>query len=248
MIDLNINSKKPDKKLSDIINGLIDDALEKDNAAKPKREYIGMSELGDECLRRVYYNTMDAPQKKLKGSKLRIFETGHIFEEILAVRWLRAAGFYIETHNGSGEQLGVETVEGIIQGHLDGILRWGPEIPDLVYPAGWETKALNNKGWKNIVKNGLRLGEPKYYGQIQLYMGYFELTNFLFTAINKDTEELYPEIIKFELSEAQAFSDRGVKLIEACRAEEPPPRMCPSASFFQAKWCQFVDVCFKDEK
>lgn len=245
MIDLNHKQKQSSPiKLATLINGLIDEALERERETQPKREYIGMSELGDECLRRVYYNTMDAPRKKLKGSKVRIFETGHVFEA-MAARWLRAAGFVLMSHEINGGQIRVSTADNIIKGHLDGVIISGPDI-GVAYPIGWETKALGDKWWKQIVKNGLEIANPKYYGQMQLYMAYQKLDNFLFTAINKNTEELYPEIIPFYPLSAQTFSDRGVNLIHACREGVPPKRMCPSASFFEAKWCEFVNVCFKD--
>lgn len=246
MIDLNHKQKQAlPIKLATLINDLIDGALEREREAQPKREYIGMSELGDECLRRVYYNTINAPRKKLKGSKVRIFETGHVFEAMVFV-WLNNAGFSLIASGEYGDQFEVTTANGLIKGHLDGIIFSGPDI-GVAYPIGWETKALGDKWWKQIVKNGLEIANPKYYGQMQLYMAYQKLDNFLFTTINKNTEELYPEIIPFDPLSAQAFSDRGVNLIHACREGMPPKRMCPSASFWEAKLCEFVDVCFKDQ-
>jgi hypothetical protein len=255
MIDFNHNSHfvpgraahKSDPKPGELINALIDAALEQERSQQPEREYIGMSELGDECLRRVYYNAEKAPRKEHKGSRLRIFETGHTFEAMVA-RWLIQAGFDLRTKNGKGDPIGMATASGNIQGHVDGYLLTGPAVPTLMYPGIWENKALANKYWKPIVKNGLRIAEPRYYGQVQTYMGYFETANCLFSAINKDTEEIYWEIIRFYLSEAQRFSDRGVAVIQALHAGVPPDRICPNMTFFEARMCDFAEFCFRDER
>ena len=251
MIDLSHGSRyvpgKPGGKapiqIGELINSMIDGALERERAAQPERDYIGMSELGDECLRRVFYNAEKAPRKAFDGSKLRIFETGHVYEAMVA-RWLRAAGFWLET----GEQLEAWAANGAIKGHIDGYAGNGPHYPGLLYPFIWENKALGSKWWKLIVKNGLQQAEPKYYGQVQTYMGYFETQNALFSAVNKDTEEVYWEIIKLDLAEAQRFSDRGVTVINALETGVPPERICPNATFQQAKWCSFVDYCFRDAR
>lgn len=253
MIDLSHKSGyvpgKPGGKrapqIGELINSLIDDALERERAAQPERDYIGMSELGDECLRRVFYNAEKAPRKPFDGSKLRIFETGHVYEAMVA-RWLRAAGFrlaFTEDH-----QFEASTANGAIKGHIDGYCDDGPHCPSLLYPFIWENKALGSRWWKLIVKNGLQQAEPKYYGQCQLYIAYFEMQNALFSAVNKDTEEVYWEVVKLDLAEAQRFSDRGVAVINALGIGVPPERLCPNATFMQAKWCSFVDYCFRDAR
>lgn len=254
MINLSHNSNyvpgRPGGKVApqvgDVINQLIDEALERERSAQPERDYIGMSELGDECLRRVFYNAEKAPGKPFDGSKLRIFETGHLYESMVA-QWLIAAGFQLWTDDGV-EQFEAETADGMIKGHIDGQLLGGPYLPGLIYPAIWENKALGSKWWRFIIKNGLQQAEPKYYGQIQLYMGYFEVQNTLFSAVNKDTEEVYWDVLKFDLAEAQRFSDRGVSVIQSLRAGVPPERLCPNPTFFQAKWCRYVDFCFGDQR
>jgi hypothetical protein len=258
MIDLNHNSRyvpgrahnKPHvPQIGELINGLIDEALERERAAQPERDYIGMSELGDPCLRRVFYGAEKALAKPFEGSKLRIFETGHVYEAMVA-RWLRAAGFSLHTHDelDDGSDYEVATYEGIIKGHIDGFADDGPRYPGLVYPFIWENKALGSKWWKLIVKNGVQFQEPKYYGQCQLYIGYFEVQNALFSAVNKDTEEVYWEIIPFDLAEAQRFSDRSVDVINALDVGVPPARICPNPTFFEAKWCRHADFCFGDER
>jgi hypothetical protein len=233
--------------IGEFVNGLIDDALERERATEPKRDYIGMSTLGDPCLRRVFYDAENAPGEPFGGARLRIFETGHVYEAMVA-RWLRAAGFTLWTVDESGKQIGVETAGGRVKGHIDAYCTAGPVCPGLVYPFIWENKALGSKWWKPIVKNGLQFAEQKYYGQIQVYVGYFEVQNALFSAVNKDTEEVYWEIITLEMPEAQRFSDRSVAVIHALDADVPPERVCPNATFYEARICRHAKHCFEDAR
>ena len=231
------------RSLVETLNHLIDGALEIEHAQQPERDYIGMSELGDECLRRVYYAAVKAPRKPLTGSRLRIFEAGHIYEE-LAASWLRRAGFELLTHDHQGQEF--RFTDGQISGGIDGVLIGGPDLPKLVYPALWENKSLGRKWWTGVVKIGVRLQFPKYYGQAQLYMAHAELPCCLWTAQNKDTCELYAEVIPFDLAEAQRFNDRGVEVVRAMQSGDPPARLCPNNSFFESKFCDFAEHCWKD--
>lgn len=248
---LDFNSKTQGRitaqaELSRALNGLIDRALEQERAAQPDRGYVGMSELGDPCLRRVYYNAIGAPRRPLDGAKLRIFEAGHLYES-MAARWLRLAGFELVTADSQGRQLRVTQADGRISGGIDGLLLSGPsDLPQFFYPALWENKSLKAKWWNIFVKSGVRKAEPKYYGQVQMYMGYFNLEVCLFTAENKDTSEIYPEIIPYDRAEAQRYSDGGVAVIRAIEVGEPPPRIASSAAYFVCEWCDFRDECWRE--
>ena len=137
---------------------------------------------------------------------LRIFEAGHRGEDIVA-DWLRFAGFDLRTERADGRQFGFSALGGRFKGHIDGCLVAGP-VP-LAYPALWENKALGASSWKDVVKRGLTLSKPVYAAQIALYQAYLELPNpALFTALNRDTMELYCELIPFDAGLAQTMSDR----------------------------------------
>ena len=146
---------------------------------------------------------------------LRIFEAGHRGEDIVA-DWLRLAGFDLRTERADGRQFGFSALDGRFKGHIDGCLVAGP-VP-LAYPALWENKALGAASWKDVVKRGLTLSKPVYAAQIALYQAYLELPNpALFTALNRDTMELYSELVPFDPSLAQTMSDRAVEVVRVER-------------------------------
>lgn len=253
MLDLNhgsgcdygrLNAPPP---LQSRINTLIDSAIIAERNHAPKRDYLGASRIGEPCSRRLAYEVMNTPldpDKETSGQTYRIFEAGHVFEN-LSIRWLRIAGFNLLTHKKDGGQFGFSTANGRIRGHIDGVIIGGPDI-GLVWPALWEHKALGNKGWTDLVKKGLRESKPIYWAQVHIYMAYMELTCCLFTALNKDTEELWHEAVTFDPAEAQHQSDKAVDVLRAVDAGELPPRFASNADFYLCRFCPYAQRCWRN--
>jgi hypothetical protein len=65
----------------------------------------------------------------------------------------------------------------------------------------------------------------------------------LFTALNKDSSELYFELIPFDSEAAQKYSDRAVQVIQASGNNEQMPCILADPSFFKCKMCGFRNVC-----
>ncbi len=228
------------------VNALIDEALVAANQAQPPREYLGGSRIGEPCARRLVFELTHTPKdadKKFDGAILRIFAAGHQFEA-LAINWLRAAGFDLRTERKDGRQFGFNVAGGKLRGHIDGVIVGGPEV-GVTWPALFEHKALKQKSWTDLVKRGLKAGKPVYWGQVQLYMAYMELPVTLFTAMNKDTQELYHEVVSLNGAEAQALSDKAVNIIRAAEAGELPPRMAANFDFYLCRWCDFTERCWE---
>lgn len=66
----------------------------------------------------------------------------------------------------------------------------------------------------------------------------------LFTAINKDTAELYHELAPFDAALAQAMSDKAVRIIRATEAGELLPRIAQSPGFHECRFCDWQDRCW----
>jgi hypothetical protein len=65
----------------------------------------------------------------------------------------------------------------------------------------------------------------------------------LFTALNKDTSELYHELIPFDTEAAQRYSDRAVQIIKASENNELMPYISSDSLFYRCKMCGFRDEC-----
>ena len=229
------------------INTLLDTALEAERANQCPRDYLGASRIGEPCSRRLVYevtHTPPDPGKDFEGRVLRIFAAGHVFED-LAIRWLRHAGFDLRTQTQAGGQFGFETAGGRIRGHVDGVIVDGPKI-GLEWPVLWEHKALKASSWSDTAKKGVQLSKPVYFGQMQIYMAYMGLGSALFTALNKDTCELYHEHVPFDPAAAQALSDKAVDVLRAADAGDLLPRIAAHADFYLCRFCPFSTRCWTE--
>jgi hypothetical protein len=230
------------------INTLIDVALEAEHRSKPARTYLGGSRIGEPCARRLAYEVTLTPVdvgKDFDGARLRVFDAGHQFED-LTICWLQAAGFDLRTRGRDGRQYGFSIAGGRVRGHIDGVFVGGPGV-GIAWPALFEHKALNQTSWTDLVKRGLRQSKPIYFAQCQLYMAYMELEVALLTAMNKDTQELYHEVVPFEPSEAQKLSDKAVDILRAIEAEELPPRIAVAPDFYLCRMCPYARRCWEGD-
>jgi hypothetical protein len=225
------------------INALLDAKLIEKHRSQEKRNYLGASMLGDECIRKIQLQYMkhgiDVPVQNL-----RTFAIGHCLEDLIA-EWMILAGFDLKTRDENGEQFGFSVADGKIAGHVDGIIFAGPDF--CRYPLLWECKTLNNKSWNDTQKRGVLVSKPIYFSQVQLYMAYLGLEEnpCVFTALNKDTSELYHELIVFDAEAAQRYSDRAVQIIKATENNELLPCISNDSAFYRCKMCGFRNQCFK---
>jgi hypothetical protein len=228
------------------VNTLIDAAITAERQRTPPRDYLGASHIGEPCSRRLVYEFTGTPPdegKDFDGRVLRIFEAGHVFET-LSIRRLRAAGFNLRTTKGDGGQFGFSAAGGKFRGHIDGVIVAGPDI-GINWPVLWEHKALNAKSWNDLKKRGLKDSKPLYYAQVQIYMAYLEVPVTLFTALNKDTQELFHEIVPFDAAHAQALSDKAVAILRAAESHQLPPRIASAPDFYLCQFCPFSKRCWE---
>ncbi len=240
-------------QLHEVMTAHIDAALAAERAGQASRTYLGASRLGVACDRALQFEFAGAPAdpgRNFDGRVLRIFEIGHVLED-LAIRWLRLAGFDLHTRTRSGGQFGFSVCAGQIQGHVDGIIMGAPHDLDLSFPMLWECKTMNAQNWRDCVKRGVSVAKPVYAAQMAIYQAYMESTvegisrnPALFTAINKDTQELWFELIPFDAALAQRASDRAVKIITATEHGELLPRSFSDQAHFECRICAWQDRCW----
>lgn len=244
LLDFNHREKPPG--FAEGVNALIDQALVTENDARPTRDYLGGSRLGDACTRRLQYEYLKTPKDEgggFSGKSLRIFALGHVLED-LAIEWLRQAGFDLRTRNRHGDQFGFSVAGGRVQGHADGVVVAAPN--GMAVPALWECKSANARNWRAIEKHGVVKAKPIYAAQIALYQAYLGLTETpaLFTAINKDSCEIWHELVPFDGALAQAASDKAVQILRACDAGEQLPRHTTDPEHFECRICSYAARCW----
>lgn len=221
-------------------------------AAQPRREYLGGSYVGGDCERAIQYQFAMAPVdegKDFPPNILRVFERGHIMED-MAAGWLRDAGFVLKTEGSDGRQFGFSSAQGRFRGHADGVLvGWaGPEGTGApaAFPALWENKALNTKTFEKVKAHGVKKIKPVYYGQVALYQYHLGLMDnpAVFTFINADTMEIGVELIHFDAEECQRLIDRAARVIQATDAGELLPRAASEPDHFVCRFCSYAARCW----
>jgi hypothetical protein len=222
------------------LNRLVNDLIERaEPPSENFRHYLGASQIGSECLRRVQYDWMCDPAFPARTRD--IFQRGHFFEELTRQHLIRA-GFQF----AAAERLRFKAAEEFFRGHADGIIIAGPELPALCYPCLWECKCVKDKGWKAIQRDGLVGLYATYAAQVAIYQAYFDVTNpALFTVINADTCERLHFSVPFDAQLAQLSSDRAVTVIAATRAGELLPRVTENPSDWRCRMCAHRDRCWQ---
>ena len=230
----------------DQIADFVDKGIKEKSDSIPRRTYLGGSSLGEKCSRKIQYTYMGQEvdqDRHFSPQTLRIFQFGHEIEDSMA-NWLKQAGFDLRTEKKNGDQYGFSISDGQIRGHIDGVICGGPV--GMGYPSLWENKSANDRKFKEFQSKGMAKTNPIYAAQIALYKAYMELTEHpcLFTVVNKNTSEIYYELVPFDKFLAQEISDKAVNILQATKAGEMLPRIAQSKEMFDCKWCNYKETCW----
>ncbi len=205
----------------------------------PLSPVLRCSGLGESCDRRLWYAFRWAHEPERFGARIRrIFANGHD-RETRIVAMLKAAGIDVQDRDpATGKQWRVELIDGVLTGSCDGIATGVPEAP--VTPHLLEIKTMNRERWDAWRRKGVRVSDPKYFVQVQLYMHGLGLDRALFVAENQDTKEIEAERIVYEPAFALAQIERARRI---AFSEALPPRINDSPDWYECRFCPARDLC-----
>lgn len=171
---------------------------------------------------------------------VRLFDRGNL-EEKRFVTWLRNAGVEVQEYEpGTRRQMRVSAFGGHFGGSLDAKLR---NVPDWHDPDDWilgEFKTHNQKSFDKLQKSGVAGAKWVHFIQMQIYMLLMGLPAALYMAINKNTDELYTELVPFNEQLAMEYMRRAEMII---KSPVPPKKINESAGWYECKWCDMRGVC-----
>jgi hypothetical protein len=224
----------------------IDAAIEKANPASLGRTYLGGSQLGDECERKLWYSFFWAIENSFEPRTLRIFDRGHR-EEPSLIGYLEAAGIEVKDLDPkTKEQFAVSFAKGHGGGHFDGIMRGLPEAPDEWHIAEFKTsknvrfKELIVKDSKTKKTRGVEVVKPVHFAQMQIYMHLADIKWAAYIVVNKDDDNLYFERVPYNETVALQLLAKADRIIGSDR---PLAGISKDPSFFKCKWCDYQPVC-----
>lgn len=215
------------------------------HASKPQqnRPHLGASLVGKACSRQIWYGYRWAKTPSFDGRMLRLFQTGHLAEDRMIAELKALAGRNGQVHSvgSDGKQFSFSEFGGHFSGSCDGVASNLPGID------GWcllEFKTHSEKSFAWLEKNKLKAAKPEHYAQMQLYMGEMELPRGLYLAVNKNTDDLYSEVIEFDTQAFSALRDKALRII---KSESPPPRLSDSIDNFDCEYCDYQSMCHRDD-
>lgn len=202
------------------------------------RSHMGASLIGGECARAIWYGWRWVTKPKFPGRILRLFNRGHL-EEARFIALLLLIGVEVYQQDQQGNQFRISHANGHFGGSGDGV---GVGVPDLQpgTAALLEFKTHGEKSFKELVSKGVRDAKFEHYVQMNVYMRKMGLAVGLYGAVNKNTDELYLEIIVLDFAVADQFLSRGETLIAM---QDPPSRINESPGFWKCRFCDHRPVC-----
>jgi hypothetical protein len=227
----------------------IDNALEFKKKLESPRHYLGMSEIGDECYRKLFYSYRNAKTRVWGAKGVRAVEDGFMQEAVMAER-LRMLP-YITLHTVDPDdpknQIGFEALLGHLRGHCDGIIKGIIEAPKTWHI--WEHKSVNDKKFDELEKLIDEKGEKDaliewdviYYAQAQLYMHFAKLTRHFLTVTSPGGRRNTSCRTEYSQSYAEMLIAKGQSIIFDNWVL--PPRMSDKREFYKCKWCHFLEIC-----
>lgn len=207
----------------------------------PFRKHLGASLLGRDCLRELVYTFRWAYKPELEPRIRRLLDRGEQEEKRVA-HWLRLAGWNVNQVDPlTGEQYRVSFHEGHGGGGLDAIMthqRYGA----MCFLG--EFKTHKDSSFNDVKSKRVKKSKFEHYVQMVIYMEYFGLSAAVYFAVNKDTDEIYVEIVNPDPETARKYVERAGLAIGATSL---PPRISESPAFWKCKFCDFNPVCHAGE-
>jgi hypothetical protein len=224
------------------------------------RSHMGASILGKDCGRAIWYSWRWVAKSKFSAQMLRLFNRGHL-EEGRFIALLLAMGCQVYQQDDNGKQYRISHLDDHIGGSGDGVVIGIPDVtPGMPVLGEFKTHneksftALAGKDWRkhlnyhlglsdqNVPFDGDGVKESKFehYVQMQMYMFKMGLAVCLYVAVNKNTDDIYCELVPLDSKFAEQFFNRGETLVIS---KGPPEKLSKSPGFYKCKMCDMAPVC-----
>ena len=196
------------------------------------RPHLGASIIGHPCVRYLVYTFNWAYENEINGKSYRIFRMGDDIEKRI-IEALESIGIKI-----TNTQTTVSN--GHTGGSIDGIATNVPDYPDDRFL--FEAKSMNHTNFIDVQKKGVQESKPQHYAQMQKYMGELSMDFGLYAVLNKNTAEIYTEMVPYDDSIYRSLLERELDILNAQNINEFP-RISNLPSWYQCKFCDAKNVC-----
>lgn len=238
MVALNI--LKPDPTLA-----AADEAIEVQGNSQKPRPYLGMSGIGHDCERNLWYGFRWVGRVTFDAATHKKFIDGHRTEDLVIDRLRRVPG--AEVHSAdptTGRQFGVSDLGGHFKGHLDFVILGLLQAPKTWHvgevKATAEISKLQNGIAKWGEKDALEQWHPTYFAQAQCYMGYTGMERHYLVAASPGGRTWTSVRTNFQPDKFMRIKAKAERVVFA---QHPPERISEKADFYKCRWCSFSGQC-----
>ena len=220
------------------------------------RDHLGASLIGHSCARYLWYTFRWCFHEVHSGRQQRLFNRGHR-EEARFVEWLKGIGAQVWTHETpdvynergeiviEGSQYRISGVGGHFGGSLDGIAIL-PERYGISEPVLLEFKTNGTgAGFNKLASHGMAFAKPHHFAQTSTYGYKYDLKFAAYFNINKNDDNLYVELVKLDHRLGAQMEAKAERIITA---QEPPPRLSNTPTYYECGWCAMKGICHNGDK
>lgn len=221
------------------------DAALMDAQVRRARPYLGMSALGSECARQLWYGFRWTNQNAFDAPTLKRFADGHATEAVAVARLQAVPGLELHDVDDDGRQFGFEDLGGHLKGHMDGVA-----LGLIQAPTTWHVVEIKATAEKKLAelrkavrdvgeKHALKAWNPTYYAQAVLYMHYAQLDRHYLVACTPGARDWFSVRTEADPIEAVRLIERAKSII----ATDSPPARIGGPDFYLCRWCDRSAIC-----
>lgn len=223
----------------------IKEQLDEACARPAKYSYsIKPSAIGDDCIAKNWLEFRWCGAEAVEGRNSRLFKTGGDREQDMVPN-LRKAGWTVfdvdperVAAGHRNQQYKMTDFSGHMKGYADGFGShpyWtGGAVQAL------EFKTYNTKRFSALTRSKIKTDDPKYYGQVTLYMRFWNVDRTFFLAENKNDSDYHLEVIERDDSFAEEMNRRAHTILYS---NTIPSRVASSPTYFKCKFCHLKEKC-----
>ena len=213
-----------------------------ENHPADHRHHLGISIIGEECWRKLWYSFRWVKLEQHEGRMRRLFNRGHK-EEANFKKFLSWTGFEFRGIDPATDK---PYKLSLLNGHYGG-------EPDDISVVGWldglpilcEYKTHNDKSFTELKAKKVNGAKPQHFAQMCGYGKDLEIKHALYCAVNKNTDEWYFEFVELDWNRAVELENKAKDIIYS---KVPPARINENPSYWKCKFCSnFKGICHDNE-
>jgi len=239
------------------------DKFSKEEFEEDPRTHLGASIIGHDCQAYAWNVFRWLKFEEFSGRMYRLFNRGHE-EEKRFVRWLVGIGFEVREFDPvTKKQYRILGAKGHFGGSLDAMMkppeRYNIPVDHIIWLG--EFKTHNEKSFAKLAGpkphytqidapgaraggQGVQKSKPQHYRQMCSYGRAYSFTWGLYCAVNKETDELYFEIVELDWNQADDLFRKAESIVFS---QVRPSKIAMTETFFDCKYCTFAGLCHRDE-